>query len=125
MTIENAVRAYIIAQIPGTTVVRTSADPALALPFVLLTTDDDEETRTTGVTLNSKQLELTVDCWAATPTAAAALADQIKSVFRDYVGSFGGYQIMFSRFFNSFDSRDGEAAQFARSFTLLLTYQEV
>jgi hypothetical protein len=46
-------------------------------------------------------------------------------VFRDYVGSFGGYQIMFSRFFNSFDSRDGEAAQFARSFTLLLTYQEV
>lgn len=125
MSIENAIRQHIITQLPGTVVVRTSADPAMVVPFVVLTTHDDDETRTTGVSLVSRQLELEVDCWAATPTRAAALADQIKGIYRDFSGAVGGYKILFSRFYNSFDSRDGEAAQFARSFTLIFTYQEV
>ena len=95
------------------------------MPLVVLTTREDEETRTTGNSLAPRQLEIDVDCWHRTPTKAAELANQVKGIFRDFKGVLGGYQVMFSRFYNSFDSRDSEAAQFARSFTLLLTYKEV
>lgn len=125
MSIENAVRDQIIASLPTISVTRTSADPALSVPLVVLTTREDEETRTTGNSLAPRQLEIDVDCWHRTPTKAAELANQVKGIFRDFKGVLGGYQVMFSRFYNSFDSRDSEAAQFARSFTLLLTYKEV
>ena len=105
MSIETAVRTKVKAAVGAADVVLTSADPAMTVPFVVLTTQEDEELRTTGSSLQTRWLQLEVDCWAATPTLARDLAELVKGSFRDFTGVVSGYQFMFSRFYNTFDKR--------------------
>lgn len=124
MSVVNAVRTKMLAATAGVKVVRGIATPSQTPPIVVLGVGDDDEQRTTsGTTAAPKYLELDVECWESTATKAEALADDIKGVFRDFTGAMGSYTVLFSRFYNSFESQSGDAMQFGYSFTLRLTYK--
>lgn len=124
MSISVAVKNLIDGAATGASVMLTLPSPSQLPPLISLTVTDDEELRTTRTSLPQRYLELDVECWDITQQKANALAESVKTLFRDFEGPMDGYRILFSRFYNTFDSSDGDGASFGRSFTLKLTYVE-
>ncbi len=101
----------------------SSAAPDAQPPFVEITLQRRERTRTTGVTSAIFISEFEIECWETNTVKAEEIATALIGLLQDYTGNLNdNTKVWSSRIFNEFGGSDSAAELFYSSFTVALSH---
>jgi hypothetical protein len=98
------------------------------LPYVLISTDDTDQLKTTGAISSLIQATFEVECWGKNTLDTRLLSNKIIASLRDLTGVVGqlpAYDIQFTRVHNQQTGHDKGSTVYYRNFTLNISYKEV
>lgn len=98
-------------------------------PYIVIDRVSDPKHDTLGGVLGSRMAEVDIECWAATPAAAAALAKVVSDFLDDYTGAAGSETILSSHHMDEEDTYDppqsgGEISEFVTILNFEFLYTE-
>lgn len=123
MTLSTDLFDFLEANVPGVSFALTQAMPDEVAPFVEITLQDRDRTRTTEGSINGKQSTYEFECWHTSTVEAEILANSIIDVLEDYTGNLdGSSNVKSTLIINESQGSDGASELFHTTFTVIFTH---
>jgi hypothetical protein len=120
--IETTLLDYLAPRMPGVNLAFDEAANS-ATPFIEFSVLNNTEMRTTEQTSSHHITEFELECWQKTAVSAKALADQLKTILRDYRGTMGTLYVFSLRFYNEFSGYSKDKLYY-RNITINISYKQ-